>query len=302
MDIKARIKQGPFLLDGGMGSQLIARKISVSKCNDYLNIETPDQIEQIHRDYLDAGCDAVITNTFGANEVMLARHGVAGRAAEINKAGAQIARRAAGRDKVVLGDIGPCGDFLLPVGPLEPQTLKRAFEEQVAALCVGGVDGLIIETMTALEELTLAVEAAIENSDGRPVWASMAFDKTAQGFRTMMGVDVDTAVSALISLGIDAVGFNCGTVTLAEYIQLGEQFMEAVHKTGTETPVYAEANAGTPELIDGQAVYKVTPQVFAETVAALYNQGIRILGGCCGTGPAHIVAVAERLKTVRNPG
>ncbi len=296
MDLQVRIAKGPFLLDGGMGSQLMAHKVPVGKCNDYLNIEAPEQIELIHKDYLRAGCDAVITNTFGANEVLLARHGVHNQAVAINKAGAQIARRAAGPYKVVLGDIGPCGDFLSPLGTLEPHTLQKAFAEQVKALCAGGADGLIVETMTALEDATLAVEAALEHGGGRPVLASMAFDRTARGFRTMMGVDVDTAVSALIALGVHAVGFNCGTATLEEYIQLGEQFMEAVDKTHTDVPVYAEPNAGKPALINGQAIYQVTPQAFAEALAALYDQGIRILGGCCGTGPEHLAAAAARLQ------
>ena len=137
-ELRERISEGLFLLDGAMGTQLIAHGIEVGTCNDYLNIESPDTIFDIHRAYLEAGSDAVLTNTFGANKYALARHGFAEMVKEINTAGAQIARRAAGQEKYVLGDIGPSGDFLQPLGSLEPVELKDAFAEQAKALLAGG--------------------------------------------------------------------------------------------------------------------------------------------------------------------
>ena len=302
---RERIRQGPcfaagtqgvFLLDGAMGTELFARGIEAGICNDYLNIESPDIISDIHRAYLSAGSDAVLTNTFGANKYALARHGLADKVAEINNAGAQIARRAAGEEKYVLGDIGPSGDFLEPLGILKPAELKDAFAQQAKALLDGGVDGFIIESMTALDEIAIAIEAVKSVSSSLPVFASMAFGKSSDGFRTMMGIDVETAVSTMVSLGIDAVGFNCGTLVLDEYIKLAEKFVSSVNASGRDVLIYAEPNAGKPELIDGKAVYKVSPHDFAVAAERIHSVGLNIIGGCCGTGPEHIRALAETLK------
>ncbi len=221
MGLRERIKQGLFLLDGAMGTQLIARGIKVGKCNDYLNVESPDVVSDIHRSYFEAGSNAVITNTFGANRYALGRHGFTEETIKINKAGAQIARRAAGEEKYVLGNIGPSGDFLEPLGSLKPEGLKDAFAEQGKVLWDGGVDGFIIETMTALDEVTIAIEAVKSVSRGGAVLASMSFDRAGDDFKTMMGVDVEAAVAKIVSLGVDAVGFNCGTVSLNESFGIG---------------------------------------------------------------------------------
>ncbi len=296
ISLNQRIKEGLFLLDGAMGTQLIARGIEVGTCNDYLNIELPDIISDIHRSYLKAGGDAVLTNTFGANKYALERHGFAEEAVKINKAGAQIARQAAGEEKYVLGDIGPSGDFLQPLGTLKPKELRDAFATQCQALLTGGVDGFIIETMTALDEATISIEATKSVDGNVPVFASMAFDKAGDNFRTMMGVDVESAVSKIVSLGVDAVGFNCGTVSLNEYVELAEKFVSAVRALSDDVAIYAEPNAGKPELVEGRAVYKVSPEDFAVAAQKIHSVGVNIIGGCCGTTPAHIEAVAEKLK------
>lgn len=312
VNLRERIRQGTFLLDGAMGTQLIARGIEPGRCNDYLNIEQPDTIFEIHQSYFQAGSDAVLTNTFGANKFALARHGFANKVKEINTAAAKIARRAAGEQKpvlskvegYVLGDIGPSGGFLEPLGDLKPAELKEAFAQQAQALLAGGIDGLIIETMTALDEITIAIEAAKSICGDLPVFASMAFDKVADGFRTMMGVDVESAITKIVSLGVDAVGFNCGTLSLDEYVELAKKFVstkETLVKTRAPSPkrratIFAEPNAGKPQLVDGKAVYKVTPEDFAAALEKIHLLGVNILGGCCGTGPEHIEAVANRLK------
>ena len=291
-----RIKQGVFLLDGAMGTQLFARGIEPGFCNDWLNVKSPDVVLEVHRAYFDAGSDAVLTNTFGANRYVLARHGHADQAFEVSKAGAELARRAAGQDRYVLGDIGPTGDFLEPLGTLKTEQVTDTFEEQVNGLREGGVDGLIIETMTALDELEAVIVAAKTAGGGLPVFASMSFDKGSAGFHTMMGVDVPTAVSKMVSLGVDAVGFNCGTAALGEYVDLSKGYVAAIRSARRKTPVFAEPNAGKPELVDGQAVYRVSPDEFAAACRRMVDAGIRILGGCCGTGPQHIRAVAQLLK------
>lgn len=309
--LRERIKQGIFLLDGAMGTELIARGIEAGTCNDYLNITSPNVILNIHRAYLSAGSDAILTNTFGANKYALARHGLADKTIEINKAGACIARLAAGENRpalsevegYVLGDIGPSGDFLQPLGDLKSQELKDAFAQQAEALLNGGVDGFIIETMTALDEAEIAIEAVKSVSD-LPVLVSFSFDSIGDDFKTMMGVDVESAVSKAVSLGVDAVGFNCGTLKLDEYVELAKRFVCAINVlkekrvTNHESPVtiFAEPNAGKPELVDGRAVYKVTPEDFAIAAEKIHSAGVNIIGGCCGTTPEHIAAVSKKLR------
>ncbi len=296
MSLKERMSGRIFLLDGAMGTQLIARGIEVGKCNDYLNVESPDVVSDIHRSYFEAGSDAVLTNTFGANKYALGRHRLEEEAAKINSAGARIARKAGGLEKYVLGDIGPSGDFLEPLGSLKPEELKEAFARQAKALLDGGVDGFIIETMTALDEVTIAIEAVKSVGGVVPVFASMSFDRAGDDFKTMMGVDVETAVAKIVSLDVDAVGFNCGTVSLDEYIELAEKFVSTVKALGKDVLIYAEPNAGKPELVEDQAVYKVSPEDFAAAVEKIHSTGVNIIGGCCGTGPAHIKALVKKLQ------
>lgn len=294
--LKERIRQGLFLLDGAMGTELIAHGVEVGKCDDYLNIESPDTVFEIHQAYFQAGSDAVLTNTFGGNRFALSRYGFGDKVEEVNTAAAKIARRAAGEEKYVLGDIGPSGDFLKPLGNLEVEELREAFAEQAKALSAGGVDGIIIETMAAIEEITIAIEAVKSVCSDLPVFASMAFGKASDGYRTMMGVDVEAAVSKIVSLGVNAVGFNCGTVSLGEYVELAEEYVSVVERLGTDVLIFAEPNAGKPELVDGRAVYKVSPEDFASAAEKIHSAGISIIGGCCGTGPEHIKTLAERLR------
>jgi len=295
--LKNRLTQGLLLLDGAMGTELIARGTEVGKCNDYLNVESPDVVMDIHGAYFQAGSDAVLTNTFGANKYVLARHGLADDVEKINTAGAQIARRAAGERKYVLGDIGPSGDFLEPLGNLEPAQLRAAFAEQAGGLLAGGVDGFIIETMTALDEVTIAIEAVKSVSGELPVLASMAFDKIPIGFRTMMGVDIESAVSKIVSLGVDAVGFNCGTLTLDEYIELAGKYAAAASVLSKDVIIFAEPNAGKPQLVGDRPVYRVSPEDFAAAAKRIHSAGVNIIGGCCGTGPEHIKVLAEKLRS-----
>lgn len=297
--LKERIKQEPLILDGAMGTQLIARGIQVGKCNEYLNIDSANIISEIHKGYLLVGSDAVITNTFGANKYALTRHGLAGDTVRINNAGAQIARQAAGEEKYVLGDIGPSGDFLEPLGALNPDELRDAFAAQAQALLTGGVDGFIIETMTALDETVLAVEAAKSVAGDLPVLVSMSFDKAGDSFKTMMGVGIEAAVSKIIPLNVDAVGFNCGSLSLDQYVALSEEFVAAVRALSDDVAISAEPNAGKPELVESKAVYKVSPEEFASAAEKIHSAGVRIIGGCCGTSPAHIEAMAKKIRMTR---
>jgi 5-methyltetrahydrofolate--homocysteine methyltransferase len=293
--LKKRLREGLFLLDGAMGTQLILHGVEPGKCNELINLESPGLILRIHNAYLEAGCDAVITNTFGGNGFALTRHGLVNRLADINTSAAQVAQKAIGGTKYVLGDIGPSGDFLEPAGHLKPDQLVTAFHNQAKALVAGGIDGFIIETMSAIDEAVLALKAAKSAGGDLPILASMSFDKRGNDFRTMMGADVKGAVCALIAAGADAVGFNCGTATLDEYVELAKRYVAEVKATGKDVLVFAEPNAGMPSVIDGKAVYKVTPDEFAAAGKKIYDAGVTIIGGCCGTGPEHIKALAKKL-------
>lgn len=295
-NLKDRIKKGPLMLDGAMGTELIARGIQVGACNEYLNIDSAGIISDIHKTYLLAGSDAIITNTFGANKYALARHGFAENATEINKAGVLIARQAAGQEKYILGDIGPSGDFLEPLGAMKPEELKNAFTAQAEALLAGNVDGFIIETMTALDETLIAVEAVKSVAGDKPVFVSMSFDSAGDGFKTMMGVGIEAAISKIVLMNVDAVGFNCGTLSLDEYVQLAQRFVSAVREFSSDIAICAEPNAGKPELIDDKAVYTVSLDDYAAMAEAIHSAGVSIIGGCCGAGPAHIEAAAKKIK------
>ncbi len=292
--LKERLTQGPLILDGGMGSQLIARGAQPSQGNDYLNIEAPEIIQAVHADYIAAGSQAILTNTFGANAISLKRHNLADQTEAICTAGAQLARQAAGEDRYVIGDIGPCGDFLEPLGLLRPQELQEAFAAQARGLLGGGVDGFIIETMTALEEIEVGVQAVRSVIPDAVIFTSMAYDRNPTGFRTMMGVSPEDAVKRLLDLGVDAIGYNCGSATLEEYLELTQGLASAI--SGHQgVALLAEPNAGKPVIEDGQAVYKVAPDEFAQAIQQIKACGANLLGGCCGTTPAFIQAIASAL-------
>jgi 5-methyltetrahydrofolate--homocysteine methyltransferase len=301
-NLEQKLADGLFFLDGAMGTQLMARgvraggfdKLTTSRCNDYFNVESPQIVLDIHRSYFAAGSDAVLTNTFGANEITLARHNLADKVEQINRTAVEIARKAAGKDKYVIGDIGPSGDFLKPLGDIEPQILKEAFTAQAKALCDGGVDGFIIETFTAIDEAKIAVEA-VKSVCTLAVFVSFAFDAARSDFRTMMGASAEVIVSEFSALGVDAIGFNCGTLKMGQYVQLAEKFAKLL--AGKNVLLLAEPNAGKPELVDGRAVYKLSPEDFALWLEKIHKAGAAIIGGCCGTGPEHIKAMTEKLKS-----
>jgi len=296
ISLKKRIKEGFFLLDGGMGTELIARGAQVGICNEYLNIKSPDVVFEIHKEYFRAGSDAVLTNTFGANKYCLGRHGLEKRVVQINLTAAELAGRAGGQEHYVLGDIGPSGDFLEPLGNLKAADLRAAYVEQAGALLGAGVDAFIIETISSIDEMEIIMEAVKSVSAALPVFVSMAFNKVGEDFRTMMGVDVDSAVGKAVAAGADAVGFNCGNMELDDYVELARQYVSAVKALSQETVVYAEPNAGKPQLGDKGVFYKVSPEDFAAAAERIYLAGVNIIGGCCGTGPAHIKALADKLR------
>jgi 5-methyltetrahydrofolate--homocysteine methyltransferase len=258
-----------------------------------LNINSPEVVSEVHKAYFQAGSDAVLTNTFGGNEIALKRHELDSKADDINKSAAELAQKAGSDDKYVLGDIGPSGDFLKPLGTLTEQQLIDAFGKQAQSLDEGGVDGFIIETMTAVEEVIAAIKAIRSVNTEKPLFVSMAFDSGNGEFRTMMGQDCESIINKISKYKVDVAGFNCGKMTLENYIEFSRSYVQNIKESDLNCEVMAELNAGIPELVDGEPQYNVQPDEFAQAAQKVHDNGVKILGGCCGTTPEHIKAMVE---------
>lgn len=292
MDLEALITQRTLLLDGGLGLALTQRGFTAGECPEEWNVSHPAEVADIHRQFYAAGSDVVNTNTFGGSSLRLEAHGLQERAVELNEAGARLA--AGVRDlefpgRWVAGDIGPSGKMLKPMGDADPERMYASFHEQARALLRGGADLLNIETMFDLTEARVAVEAAAAAAEGRPVLASMAFKPSPKGFRTMMGVDPATAVAALRGAGAALVGCNC-EISAEPMLELVPLLAEL---NGGRT--VAQPNAGQPRLEAGRTVYGETPEHFAAVVSRYPALGAVIVGGCCGTPPESIAALAASL-------
>jgi 5-methyltetrahydrofolate--homocysteine methyltransferase len=287
------LAERPLLGDGAMGTQLHAVGLEMGGCGEHWNITHPDRVLAIHKSYVEAGADCLMTQTFGASAINLERHGLADSADAINRAGVEIARRAFGdRPGYVLGDIGPFGGLLKPLGKVSAEQARDAFRQQAAVLVAAGVDGLIIETQTSLEELGLAIEVAREA--GAPcIIGSLSFDIVRGGrdARTMMGVSPEKAAKFLEASGAHVAATNCGTGVDVEWMTK----ILARYRTECSLPLMAKPNAGQPVLEDGRWVYKQTPEEMAAGLEGLLQAGARIVGACCGSTPAHIACFREIL-------
>ncbi len=281
--IRALADDGPVLTDGAWGTQLLAQGLTAGESADRWNLIHPDRVESVARAYVGAGSRVILTNTFQANRLALRR---ADDVAAINRAGAEISRRAAGALVKVFGSIGPTNTMLV-AGDIDRGELRDVFVEQAAALAEGGADAIVIETMSDLAEAIVAVDAV--RSLGLPVVACMTFDSGKQRDRTMTGVRPGEAATALADAGADAVGANCGSgvETVAPIC--------AAMVAAVDVPVWIKANAGAPELVGQEVVYRMTPDEFAVHVIEVVAAGARFVGGCCGTTPDHIAAMARRL-------
>lgn len=284
------IAAGTLIGDGAMGTQLMQEGLEQGSCGEMWNLAHPGRVLGIQRRYVEAGSDCLITNTFGGSRITLDRHGHGDKVVAINRAGVAIAREAfasAGRAGYVLGDMGPFGGLLEPFGAYKASEVRAAFVEQARALVEGGADAIIIETQTSLEELGLAIEAAQE-AGARCIIGSMAYDVTMDGetFRTMMGVDPETAAAFMEEKGVDIVGLNCGTgMDMARAREAAVRY-----RAVTKRPIMLQPNAGRPELVDMKVVYHQTPAEMASGVLPLLECGASIVGACCGSTPEHIRA------------
>jgi 5-methyltetrahydrofolate--homocysteine methyltransferase len=283
----------PILLDGAMGTMLFESGLDSGDSPEEWNVLQPEKVREIHRAYIEAGSRVILTNTFGGSSIRLDSHGLAARTIELNKAAARNARAEADQaphDVLVAGSMGPTGQLFEPMGTLTYDAAKQAFAAQAEGLAEGGVDLFWIETMSDLEEVRAAV-AGVRTVSELPIAATMSFDSHG---RTMMGVTPEQAVLALQEEDIQFLGANCGTGS-DELIKA----IQNIQAAQPELPVIAKANAGIPEVVGTEVVYNGSPEVMAAYATEVWEEGARLIGGCCGSTPDHIRAMAEALSEVK---
>ena len=283
----------PLVCDGAMGTQLMLAGLESGACGELWNLTHPERVLAIQKRYVEAGTDCLITNTFGASRIVLTRHGAAKDAPAINEAAVRIAREAFGaREGYVLGDIGPLGAILEPYGELSQADARVALEEQARALVDAGVDAIIIETQTSLEELGLGIAAA-KAAGARCVIGSLAYDlSTDRSFYvTMMGVSPEKAAKFMEKNGADIAALNCGT----GMDMLGAAKVAGIYRRRCKLPIMVQPNAGLPVLENGRAVYKQSPAELASGVPEALEAGAIIIGSCCGSTPEHTRAIRQTI-------
>jgi 5-methyltetrahydrofolate--homocysteine methyltransferase len=279
-------RRSVVLGDGAMGTMLQLAGLTEGAPERW-NVERPEIVSSIHRAYVEAGSDFISTNTFGGTRNRLALDGLADRVAELNQAGARLAREAAG-NRLVAGSMGPTGELMEPLGTLTPSGARDSFAEQAKALAKGGVDFALIETMSALEEVQAAIDGAREG--GLPVVVTMSFDTN---FHTMMGVKPARAVAALAEWGVGVIGANCGNGPA----EIERTMAEMAQAKPVGVFLMAKSNAGMPRWKDDRITYGGTPEVMADYARKMVTLGVRIIGGCCGSTPGHITAMRKALDS-----
>jgi homocysteine S-methyltransferase len=293
-DLLTRLKQGPVLCDGAMGTLLYANGVFINKCYDELNLTQPDLIRNIHQEYLNAGAEVIETNTFGGNSVRLGRYGLTGQLHDINFMGARLAREAAdafclkkAADVLVAGSVGPLGVRIEPLGKTSREEARASFREQIVALMEGGVDLLMLETFGYLEELHQAILAARDVAPGTQLVAQVTIDEDGN---CLDGASPETFTAKLNDWGADVIGCNCsvGPVAMLEAI-------ERIRRL-TDLPLSAQPNAGIPRNIEGRNIYLCSPEYMASYARKFVNAGVGLVGGCCGTTPDHTMALAAALR------
>jgi 5-methyltetrahydrofolate--homocysteine methyltransferase len=286
---KALLDGKIMISDGAWGTFLQAKGLKAGECPELWNLEHPEEVFNIARSYIDAGSNMVETNSFGGSSIKLAHYGLKDKTYELNKAAASISRKAAGPDHYVLGSIGPTGKILM-MGEITEEELYESFSEQAKGLKDGEADAIIIETMSDIEEARVAIKAA-KSSTPLEVICTMTFEKTKTGeFRTMMGFSPSDMVQQLITEKVDIIGANCGNgfqdmIGIVKEIRMADQHI----------PILVHANAGIPVYQDGQTVFPETPEQMGSYVKNIIDAGANIIGGCCGTTPAHISKLKEMI-------
>jgi len=289
-----RVKAGEILIsDGAMGTFLHAKGLQGGECPESWCISHPKAVEEIAEAYVTAGSDLVETNSFGASSFKLKSYGLADKVHEINRAAAKLAKNIIGDKGYVAASVGPTGHIVIEEGgDTTAEQLYEAFKAQVVALAEGGADAICVETMSSVVEAEQAIKATKENTN-LPVICTFAFEPGIKGFRTMMGVKPERAAKAAAAAGADVVGANCG-MGISNMIEITRQMRAAV----PNVPILIHANAGPPVMENGKTAFKETPELMASFVPELVQAGANIIGGCCGTTPAHITAVAKAARAL----
>ena len=288
------VQSGRILIsDGAWGTFLHAKGLQPGECPEKWCLERPDDVFDIAKSYIDAGSDMIETNSFGGTRFKLEHYELADRVGEINNAAAEISRKAAGEEKWVIASIGPTGKLLV-MGDVTEDQLYAAFKEQAVALAAGGTDAICIETMSAIDEAQLAIQAAKENTECEVI-CTFTFERKKSGkYRTMMGASPADAAKAAIEAGADIIGTNCGN-GFERMIDIVKEIRAAV----PDAPILVHANAGLPQNVNGKDVFPETPEQMAALVPALVEAGANIIGGCCGTTPAHITAIKKAVTALK---
>lgn len=287
------VKSGRLLVsDGAWGTFLQEKGLEAGECPELWCINHPDDVRDIAQGYIEAGSDMIETNSFGGSRFKLEHFNLHNRTQEINKAASEISRQAAGDQKWVIASIGPTGKILL-MGDVTEAELYDAFKEQAVALAAGGADAICIETMSAIDEAQLAIRAVRENTNCTVI-ATFTFERTVQGeYRSMMGVSPTAAAKAMLEAGAQIIGANCGS-GFEQMIDIVKEMRAAAG----DIPILVHANAGLPNLVNGEIVFPDTPERMAALVPEIVKAGANIIGGCCGTTPAHIQAIKAAVKNL----
>ena len=295
MNWKSTLKSRGYLIsDGAWGTELVKLGMGAGEVAELWNVDHPDLVERVAHSYVEAGCDILLTNSFSGTPWKLERLGLAERLVELNRAAAEISHRAAGDRAMVFASVGPTGEMMAPLGTRTEEEFIACFARQIEAFLPAGIDGLVVETMTDLGEAVAALKAARQVAPRLPVVVSMTFDRLAGGgYATVMGVRPDRAAAALEAAGADVVGANCGA-GIDQMIEVARTL-----RTGTGLPLWLKSNAGLPALVDGRTIFRETPEAMASRVQELIEAGANIIGGCCGTTPEHIHALAAAAAEAR---
>lgn len=286
-----RLSKGEVLISDGATGTMLQQLGGYSKCPEELNLTRPEVLEEIARLYLEAGAQIIATNTFGATPLKLDAAGLGSELEEVNRVAVEAVRRSVGEKAYVAGDCGPTGKLLL-TGETSPEELEEGYRRQTEILADAGVDVFFIETMTDAIEAMIAVRAAKSSAPGIPIVATMTFDPSPHGFRTIMGVSIEDATTRLLDVGADVVGSNCGH-GLEVMVEIARDFRQTC-----AAPLIIQSNAGLPVLEGEKVVYPETPEFFAGKVPELLEAGVAIIGGCCGTTPEHIGAIKAAVDTL----
>ena len=283
----------PLCTDGAWGTEMAKLGAQPGQMCDTWNVDDPDKVFSVAKAYIDAGSQIILTNTFNSNRVVLQKHNMAGRAAELSKAGAAISKRAAAGKAYVFGSIGPCGKIVM-MGEITPDEVEAMAAEQAGALAAGGADAIVIETQSELAEAEAALRGVLKGGD-IPAGVTFTFDSGADKDHTMMGVSIPQAYELARDLGASFVGANCGA-GIETFVNIARQFAAC----GSDLPIWVKGNAGQPQLDEnGKAVYTAPPATYAKVVRPLLDAGARFIGGCCGSSPEHIAAMARALGATR---